>query len=160
MKLPAPIEFSCSREMPMTPAEICAEIMRVENWPGFKGYGPLPGIAKAEFEQRTAELVGSRIAVRNTDGSTHVEEVVEWDGSSKLTMRMQNFSPPLKNMADHFEEHWHFTPLANGRTRVERSFRLFALNPASRLFLGLIAQLLKKAVDRHLQDMANQNSKS
>lgn len=42
-------------------------------------YGPLPGIREAEFEAKTAEIVGTRIRVTNRDGSTHVEEIVEWE---------------------------------------------------------------------------------
>ena len=50
----------------------------LSQWPGFTGWGPLPGIRQANFLRRTDAVRGSRIAVINTDGSSHVEEILEW----------------------------------------------------------------------------------
>ncbi|HEY9840381.1 MAG TPA: SRPBCC family protein, partial [Candidatus Obscuribacterales bacterium] len=133
------IEFVCRRELSMSPEQICAEILTLENWPSFKGYGPVPGIESAEFLTRTEDLTGSRIAVRNRDGSHHVEEIVAWDGRERLVMHMKEFSPPLSKLADHFEEHWRFEPLSGNKTRVERRFLLYARDPGARLILGMIS---------------------
>ena len=73
------ITFSCEETLAMPPEEIARQILDLDLWPGFEGYGPLPGIRAAEFEARTPEVVGTRIRVTNTDGSSHVEEIVEWE---------------------------------------------------------------------------------
>ena len=68
----------------------------------------LPGIKAAEFEARTPEVVGTRIRVTNTDGSSHVEEIVEWEPDRRLRLRMGEFSPPLSRLATGFDETWEF----------------------------------------------------
>lgn len=89
------ITFACKKTLPLAPEEIANQILDVEKWPEFQGYGPIPGIKTAEFEIRTANIVGSRIRVTNLDGSTHVEEIVEWQPDQRLQHQMQDFSPPL-----------------------------------------------------------------
>ena len=74
-----PITFACEALLPQTSAEIAALILDIANWIDFTGYGIIPGIASAEFEMRMAGIVGTRIRVVNKDGSTHVEEIVQWD---------------------------------------------------------------------------------
>ena len=89
------ITFACKKTLPLAPEEIANQILDVEKWPEFQGYGPIPGIKTAEFEIRTANIVGSRIRVTNLDGSTHVEEIVEWQPDQRLQHQMHDFSPPL-----------------------------------------------------------------
>ena len=74
-----PVCFPCETTLPLRPNEIAEQVLDITNWPDFEGYGPLPGNTSAEFEVRTPEFVGSRIRVENTDGSSHVEEIVEWE---------------------------------------------------------------------------------
>lgn len=146
-----PIEFCCAGCLQGSPQSLVAQILDLENWTSFRGYAFLPGIAEARFLIRTESLVGTRIAVRNSDGSTHVEEIVAWDGHRHLQMEMKEFSVPLKFLAERFEEHWHFGP-----TVVERRFRLFARGPFSRLLLCGVAPFLKRAVERHFQILSQQ----
>lgn len=129
-------------------------ILDVSKWPDFAGYGPLPGIATAEFDPRTPEIVGSRIRVANRDGSSHVEEITEWNPSHRLQLRMHEFSAPLSRWATHFIETWEFRQ-NNGETSVVRSFDLHATSWATRPILWLIARLLKRAIARHLRSIAN-----
>ena len=84
------------------------QILDVTNWMDFKGFGFLPGIKLAEFEVKTPDIVGSRIRVTNTDGSSHVEEIVEWQSDRRLKLHMNEFSPPLARLATSFEETWSF----------------------------------------------------
>ena len=44
-------------------------------------------------------MVGTRIRVTNTDGSTHVEEIVEWEPARRIRLRIGGFSPPLSRLA-------------------------------------------------------------
>src|ERR1700738_1116237 len=90
-----PITFVCEATLGAAPEEIARQILDVTKWLDFKGFGPLPGIRVAEVEIRTPDIVGSRIRVTNTDGSKHVEEIVEWQPDHRLQLNMKNFSRPL-----------------------------------------------------------------
>lgn len=149
-----PLLFTCEAELPMTPDEIARQILDVRCWPEFRGYGSLPGIRAAELEQLTPDIVGSRIRVTNDDGSTHVEEIIEWQPPFRLSLRLHDFSAPLSYLATEFQETWQFHP-ADHLTRVMRSLELHPRTFLSRLPLRLIALLLKKAIQRHLQQMAH-----
>ncbi len=147
-----PIAFSCEVSLGMPPERIAQQILDLDRWPGFGGYGPLPGIRSAEFEARTPEVVGTRIRVANTDGSSHVEQVVEWAPARRLRLRMGEFSAPLSRLATAFDETWEFER-RDVVTRVVRRFELHPKGTATRPMLWLISLLLRKAVARHLRQM-------
>jgi hypothetical protein len=147
-----PISFSCEDTLGISPVEIAEEILNVANWPDFKGFAMLPGIKVAEFEVKTPDIVGSRIRVTNTDGSTHVEEIVEWHPDCRLKLHMKEFSLPLARLATCFEETWEFERLVNA-TIVTRSFNLHAKSALTWSLLWVISIYLKKAIARHLAQM-------
>src|SRR4051812_30565135 len=99
-----PISFACTHTLALSPADIAGRILDLAHWTEFTGYAVLPGIRAAEFEVRTPGVVGSRIRVTNTDGSKHVEEVVEWQPEKSLRLRMNEFSAPLSRLATEFVE--------------------------------------------------------
>jgi hypothetical protein len=45
-------------------------------------------------------MIGSRIRVRNTDGSQHVEEILKWVPNKELILKLQEFTPPLSYLGD------------------------------------------------------------
>lgn len=94
-----PITFSCSDTLPLTPEEIAGQILDLTNWTDFKGYGVLPGIKAAEFETSKPGVIGTRIRVTNSDESSHIEEIVEWEPDRRLRLDMKDFSPPLSRLA-------------------------------------------------------------
>jgi hypothetical protein len=143
----------CTRTSRLTGEEIGAQILRLENWPDFQGYGPLPGIAEAQFEIRTPDVVGTRIRVRNRDGSTHIEEIVEWQPAERITLEMKEFSWQMKLFSDRFVERWEFER-SNGETAIRRSIELQHRSVFGWLVLAAISGLLKNAVDRHLAQIA------
>ena len=147
-----PITFACSEILPLAPESIAEGILDVAHWSDFQGYGVLPGIQVAEFEIRTPQVVGSRIRVRNTDGSQHVEEIVEWEPKRRIRMELKEFAAPLSRLAIAFEETWDLERLATG-SRVVRSFRMQPRSRWTRPALWLISQLLRRAVARHLRTM-------
>lgn len=144
-----PIRFFCSETLPLAPQAIAAQILQLENWPKFAGFGPLPGIHSAEFEVQTPTVVGTRIRVQNRDGSSHVEEIVEWNPRERLLLRFGDFSPPFAYLAKSMEETWEFTPVEQG-VQVKRSFAIYPRAWWSWPLLWLISWLLKGAVSRHL----------
>jgi len=147
-----PITFSCQETLSLTPNDIARQILDVAKWPEFKGYAFLPGIKNAEFEGQTPGIVGSLIRVTNTDGSSHVEEIIEWQPGQRLTLMMKDFSPPLSRLATHFEETWEFERVGN-ETKVTRSFELIAKSMLTKPVVWFISIFLKRAIARHLRDM-------
>src|SRR6476620_10841047 len=103
-----PITFSCADTRALAPAEIAGCILDLANWTDFTGYAVLPGIRAAEYEVRTPGVVGSRIRVTHTDGSSHVEEGVGWQPDRSLRLQMKEFSRPLSRLATEFVESWAF----------------------------------------------------
>ncbi len=149
-----PITFSCEAMLPQKPEEIATQILDLSKWPEFNGYGPLPGIKQAEFETRTTEIIGTRIRVTNRDGSTHVEEIVEWQPTQRLRLHMHEFSPPVSRLATSFDETWGFERNGN-ETHIVRSFEMHPTSTLTRPLLWVISFLLKRAIARHLEQMQN-----
>jgi hypothetical protein len=149
-----PIHIEISAILTSEPAEICAKILDTEQWRTFTGYSILPGIAHASFEKQTAEIVGSRIRVKNTDGSTHVEEIIEWDVPHQICLRFQEFQPPLQNLAEQFIETWRFRPTPSG-VEATRAMDLYPKNWIGWLLLLPISRLMKKAFLQNLQNLMN-----
>ncbi len=150
-----PITFSCQATLPQKPEEIASQILDLSGWPEFSGYGPLPGIKLAEFETRTAKIIGTRIRVTNRDGSTHVEEIVEWEPTRRLRLHMSEFSPPVSRLATGFDETWEFERDGDD-THVVRSFEMHPKSVLARPMLWLISFLLKRGISRHLEQMSQE----
>ncbi len=153
--------LTCSATLRLTPAEIAAGILDLDNWPTFTGYGPLPGIRSAAFEaplpanheSEPSSVVGTRIRVANTDGSRHTEEILAWDPEREIRIRLGGFTKPLRWFASHFEETWHITPKADGTTAVERVFELHPLGWWGVPMLWFVRPLMKRAVLRHMESI-------
>jgi hypothetical protein len=147
-----PITFTCEATLPLAPEAIARQMLDLTKWPDFHGYGPIPGIQAAAFDVQTPGVVGSRIRVTNRDGSSHVEEIVEWQPEQRIRLHMKEFSAPLSRWASGFEETWAFQR-SGTETHVTRSFRLHAKSVAARLLLWVISFFLKGAIVRHLREM-------
>ena len=147
-----PITFTCRETLALAPADISAQILDLSKWPEFAGYGPLPGVRSAAFEARTPEVVGTRIRVTNSDGSTHVEEIVEWQPDARLVLHMAAFKPPLSRLATRFEEEWAFER-AGDITHVARIIRMHPISVLARPAVWLISFMLRRAVARHLRQI-------
>jgi hypothetical protein len=144
-----PIEVKVTGLTRKSTQEICAEFLDTHRWSEFKGYAFLPGIEQAQFETKTPDLIGSRIKVKNTDGSSHVEEIIEWDVFRRIAVRFQEFDSPLRNLATHFIEVWTFRETAGG-TEVTRLMTMYPKGIAGWLMLIPISKLMKKAFEKNL----------
>lgn len=151
-----PVSFACRETLPLTPNVIAEQVLDLTRWPEFQGYGPIPGIKAAEFEIQTPGIVGTRIQVTNTDGSNHVEEIVEWEPDSRLRLRMHEFSVPVSRLATEFMETWEFQQTGN-ETQIIRSFELHPKSIVAWPLLWVISFLLRRAVARHLQQMKDES---
>ena len=147
-----PVTFACIETLTLAPEDVAQQILDLTKWPDFHGYGPLPGIKSAEFEVKTPDIVGSRIRVMNQDGSSHVEEVVEWQPTHRIRLHMKEFSLPLSRLATWFVETWDFERVGND-TKVTRSFEMNAKSLLAWPVLWMISFMLKKAIARHLREI-------
>ena len=149
-----PIEIKIVGHVQKPSSEICTEILDTERWSEFEGYSILSGIKDAHFEVRTPEIVGSRIKVQNKDGSSHVEEIIEWDVANRIALRFQEFDSPLQNLATHFIETWEFRKSPDG-TEASRIMTLYPKGLLGWLMLIPISKLMKKAFEKNLRQTTN-----
>jgi hypothetical protein len=143
-----PIEVKIVGHIRKSSQEICTEFLKTEHWSEFKGFSILPGIKSAHFETKTSGLIGSRIKVQNTDGSSHVEEIIEWDVINKIALRFQEFDSPLQHLATHFIEVWSFRGSTDG-TEVSRTMTMYPKDAFGWLMLIPISKLMKKAFEKN-----------
>ncbi len=141
-----PIDIKISGYTQKSTHEVCSEFLDTDRWSDFKGYLILPGIENAHFEMKTPGLVGSRIKVHNKDGSSHIEEIIEWDVVNRVALRFQEFDSPLKYLATHFIEAWNFRKKDTG-TEVIRTMTMYPTGVFGWLILVPISQLMKKAFE-------------
>lgn len=100
--------------------------------------------------------MGTVIECVNTDGSTHVEEIEEWDPPRRLVLRLRGFSRPLSFIAREFVETWEFSP---GRpTPVSRRFELWPRSVLMRPVLWVLSLLLRRAIRAQLDQLAEQDA--
>ena len=148
-----PIRFKDISSTKKTGEEICSIIKDLNRWSEFNGYAFLPGIKKAEYKVKTENMIGTQFAVTNTDGSSHIEEVINWVDGETIKLKMHQFVFPLNKLATHFIEEFKFSPKGN-MTEVSREFNIYPKNTLTRPFLWFISLFLKKAIHRHSQEMA------
>jgi hypothetical protein len=149
-----PIEIKITGHSQMSSQEICLQFLNTERWSDFEGYSILPGIKSAVFEIKVPGWVGSRIKVKNTDGSSHVEEIIEWNAEHKMALRFQEFDSPLRYLATHFVEAWTFNKSAQG-TEVTRAMSMYPKGILGWLVLLPISRLMKKAFEQNSAKMNN-----
>lgn len=149
-----PVTIKITNIIPMDPPEICKEIINTERWSEFKGYSILPGIKSAHFEVKPPGLIGSRIVVQNNDGSSHVEEIIEWDTMNRVSLRFQEFDSPLQNLATHFVETWEFRNVPEG-TETSRMMVMHPKGVWGWLLLLPISRLMKRAFEENVRQINN-----
>lgn len=143
-----PIEIRVTGRTTQSPVEICEAALDMDRWSEFQGYMMIPGIAEAHFEKKTPEVVGSRIRVHNKDGSSHVEEILEWDPTRKVVFRFQAFGSPLKYLASHFIETWLFSPAPNA-TVITRQMTMHPNGISGWLLLFPVSRMMKRAFEKN-----------
>jgi hypothetical protein len=150
------ITFSIDVTSTVSPDEILEGIFDVDKWTSFAGYGPLPGIRKVIKESPMNAPLGTVFYVENTDGSQHRETVMDIDPSRSITMKIDDFAPPLSSLATHFVERWDFCDFDTSH-RIIRTFELHSTTRFSTIPLWAISHLLRKAVKRHTDYVTKQH---
>lgn len=146
------LEFTCTARLPQSPEQIAEHMLDASRWTDFQGWGPLPGIDSVRLE-RSAEIVGSNFFVTNSDGSTHREEVIEWDVGERLLLRMTDFTAPLRHLASAIDETWTFER-READTLVHRSLAIRSRGLFASILLFPIRAMLRRAIDAHLRTLA------
>lgn len=148
-----PLRFQCERTINAGPETLIGRILDLTQWPGFAGWGPLPGIRAAHYHHQPPGRLGAIIHVQNRDGSTHTETITAFQPARAITLRLDNFTAPIRHLATHFDEHWDFIPAPNGGTRITRTLEIHPRGPFARPLLHPLAWMLKKALTRHLNSL-------
>lgn len=148
-----PIHLICEASLNGGTDIVFSGMQDVSQWSSFVGYGPLPGIKKAEYERRTDDMIGSIIRVQNTDGSSHTETIREWAPGQSIVMEFGSFTPPLAHLASKFVERWSFARSGNV-TLARREFELYPRSPLTYAPLWMISKFLKRGMAQHLQLIA------
>lgn len=135
--------------VPRPPEEVFAHLVDLDHWPSFRGWGPLPGIVRAESDDGTRRLVvGARVRVTNTDGSVHLEVVEELVVGRLYRVRMELAAPTATLMA-RIDERVDLAPTADG-TLVTRRFDVTPRSRFTAPLAWLVARLfLRQAVRIH-----------
>ena len=74
----SPITFSIDELVAASPNLIANQLLDLGRWQAFRGFGSIPGISNAEFETKTEVLVGARIRIKNSDGSSFLATITQW----------------------------------------------------------------------------------
>lgn len=150
-----PIEIETYAAIQKSSEEICSILIDTDRWTEFTGYSIIPGIKSAHFEIKTPAITGSRIKVENSDGSSHIEEIIEWEIDSKATFKFHEFNSPLKKFATHFIETWDFNKSSNG-TDIKRMITIYPKSILGRIILFPISCMLKKAIEKNLKQLSQE----
>ena len=140
-----PIKIQITGTTTLKPEYMSEQFTDTTRWPEFVGYSILPGVKKAEYAVRTPQMKGSRINVESTDGSKHVEVILEWDPTKLIKLEMTDFSFPLSIFATHFIEEWHYEEISGNKTKTIRSMEFFPKGLIGKLFLTYISSLMAKS---------------
>jgi|CXWL01.1.fsa_nt_gi hypothetical protein len=136
-----------------SPAATFAYIVDLANWPTFRGYGPLPGIVRAELPPGEAMAVGARVRVTNTDGSVHHEVVEEHVPARRYRVRME-LGEPARRLLARIDETVELEAIPDG-TLIRRRFDVTPRSAFTAPLAWLIARLLlRRAVERHNEAVA------
>ena len=93
-----PIEVKISGFVAQTSQQICRQFLDISRWSEFEGYGFLPGVKSVQYQVTTPNMVGTKFRVINTDGSSHTEEIIEWDEERIIKLKFQDFDSALKTL--------------------------------------------------------------
>ncbi len=120
----------------------------------FPGYGPIPGLARVEFERGSYTVVGSESRVTNTDGSTHRERIVECVRPERFAVQIFELSGPFGWLVREIDERWQVSPSGAG-SRLTRTFAFALRSPLYwPLSVPLAQGLFRAAMRRHHRAIA------
>lgn len=121
---------SLVHEFSHAPARVFAEATSLEGLPKtFTGFGPIPGVLRAEVVGGGELKEGATRRVYNSDGSA-IDEVIEaLRAPERHAYRLvRGFKPPFNLLVREALSDWRFSPSAKG-TRLEWSYTFTLTSP-------------------------------
>lgn len=123
------------------------------NFSSFVGFGPIPGIRNARYETTGEAAVGSRRRVVKSDGTEHVEKIVELQRPVRHVSRITELSPPFSWLVRYGEDDWRFRPSHAG-TLVQRTFTFELTTPLAAIAAyPLLRLFMRSAIHRDFQNI-------
>lgn len=126
------------------PEAVFDRIADLAQWPTFTGWGPMPGITRAELVEGSEVAAGARVRVTNTDGSVHHERFEVFERGRRLRIRMELGPPAAWFLAEIVE-----TVEVGPDGALVRSFHLPARSWLTAPMAWLIGGMLRRAVLAH-----------
>ena len=133
-----------------SPPKVWALMTDLDAMTDFSGYGPIPGIKRAEWLTGNGTNVGSVRRIENTDGSSHREEVMAVEPRRLLVDRIHALDSPLRFLVSEATDRFELAEEGDG-TRLVRRFR-FELRtalawPITLVFRPLFRRALRRQHD-------------
>ena len=124
----------------------------IEAMPSFRGWGPIPGIERAEWLQGEGGP-GSIRRVHNLDGTSHSEELAAVIPRERLRDRIFDIASPAARLVRSMTDEWELREVAD-TTRLTRTFEI-ELRSGLLLPLGLFMRwAMRRAFRRHHAELA------
>ena len=145
MKLQASavVEVAKSREIVW---EYCSKVEHVPDY--VRGYGPIPGVAKAWNPGGVPTKLGVVRRLVMTDGVPLDEEITVFEAPRKFAYVLKGFRGAFSLLVSKAEGQWVFSPLGEG-TRISWTFTAHLKSP---LVLGIGYPLIKVFMQRSMED--------
>ncbi len=144
----AMLELTCEASYAASTERLWAFLTDNANLPTFIGFGPIPGIVGARWLTQGEIRLGAVREIRNTDGSTHREEVVTFEPGRAYEDRIDEFSSPLRWLVRQCSDRFEFEKTGSG-AKLRRSFRIELRSPLLMPVALVLRGFMRKAIDRH-----------
>lgn len=145
----SPITFSIDEMVSASPDDIARQFLDLDRWRAFQGFGSIPAISNARFETKKENLVGATIRITNSDGSSNLATISEWQPDTRVSLKMTDFIGPLVDLVTSIEQILEFEADDRGTTKVTRYVHIHPKSEEAITALHDIALDLKKAILIH-----------
>jgi len=119
-----PITLKVKETHQSAPSVLAERILNPGRDRNFVGQDESPGILSATVEQRPAEVIGTRTRVTTDEGTSYIEEIVEWEPDKRVSVEVKEFSDSMASARFRFIESWEFERI-DDKTKVIRSLTAF-----------------------------------
>ncbi len=100
----------------------------------FKRYKNLPAIVKTDETEKWIRP-GLTRTVYFEDGTTAKESLLTVDRPHSFSYKIEDFTSPLRHLAKKVEGDWVFTPLEDGRTKIQWTYKVIPRNSITRIII-------------------------
>lgn len=149
-------------EIAASPEAVFDFVTSLSNLPKvFRGFGPIPAIAKAEMADGGEMREGAVRRIENSDGSVIDEEMIAFKKPERQTYRLlRGFKFPISLLIESGGGDWKFTATPKG-TRIDWEFYFMLTSPVFYPVGFLLVQVfmqtaMQQCLDNIQESLANQ----